>query len=364
MKNWLKSNKWAIIFSTLGTLLPIAVGLLLWNQLPDIMNSHWGMDGVADGTAGKWVVVFVLPLILAAVNVLCFVGMSLDPKQSDKNKKAMGIVYWIMPTISMLASCSIYMAAMGKGLQIATITPLLLGLLFILIGNNLPKATQNRFYGIKLSWTLHNEENWNKTHRLAGKVWVVGGLLFLPTALLPLKWMIAAFFVLFLVMVLVPILYSYSIYKAHKGQGITYATPEAGKGEKVAKLGTIVGVIIVLSIAAVLMLTGDITYTFETDALRIEATFDGGMTIAYDAIDSLELQEDFAIGYRTFGFASAKLSMGSFSNDTLSDYTLYAYNACKSAVVIQSEGKWLVITAETPEETQALYQTLLEKTAK
>lgn len=364
MKNWLKSNKWAIIFSTLGTLLPIAVGLLLWDQLPNTMATHWGVNGAVDGVSSKWVGVFVLPLIMAGFNMLCILATGIDPKQAEKNRKVMQVVFWIMPIVSILSSCAVYMAALGKAFQMVMLIPLLLGLLFILIGNNLPKATQNRFYGIKLSWTLHNEENWNKTHRLAGKVWVVGGLLFLPTALLPLKWMIAAFFVLFLVMVLVPILYSYSIYKAHKTQGITYATPEAVKGEKAAKLITIVGVIIVLSIAAVLMLTGDITYTFETDALRIEATFDGGMTIAYDAIDSLELQEDFAIGYRTFGFASAKLSMGSFSNDTLSDYTLYAYNACKAAVVIQSEGKWLVITAETPEETQALYQTLLEKTAK
>ena len=362
MKNWLKSNKWAIIFSTLGTLLPIAIGLLLWDQLPGTMATHWGVDGAVDGTSSKWVGVFVLPLIMAGFNLLCILATGIDPKQAEKNRKVMQVVFWIMPIVSILSSCAVYMAALGKAFQMAMLLPLLLGAMFIFIGNYLPKAAQNRFYGIKLFWTLHNEENWNKTHRLAGKLWVVGGFLILPTVLLPLKWMVTTLLIVTFAMILLPIIYSYCIYRKHKAQGVSYDADNIKKGDKIAKIITIVGVSLVLCFVAVLMFTGDITYTFEEDRLCIDATYDGGMAIAYDAIDSLELRENFTIGMRLYGFASARLSMGSFSNDSLSDYTLYAYNACKSAVVIQSEGKWLVITAETPEETQALYQTLLEKT--
>ena len=87
---------------------------------------------------------------------------------------------------------------------------LLMGVLFIFIGNLLPKMQQSYTMGIKLPWTLHNEENWNKTHRLSGKVWVIGGIIILSTAL----W--GNFLVLMattLLMVLIPVVYSYCLYR-------------------------------------------------------------------------------------------------------------------------------------------------------
>ncbi len=364
MKKWFESNKRAILFSTLGTLLPIAVGLLLWDQLPDIMTTHWGADGIADGTSSKWVAVFLLPLILAAVNLICFVLTSLDPKQAEQNKKAIQMIFWIMPALSMLASCGIYLAAMGKTLHLTVLLPILVGVLFIFIGNYMPKAKQNSFYGVKLIWTLRNEENWNKTHRFAGKLWVIGGLLLLPTSLLPLKWMVATFLVVLFVMILLPTLYSYRIYRAHKAQGISYDASNETEPNKTVKIISLVMVIVILGAVALVMVTGNITYTFEDDILRIDATFDSGLNLPYDIIDSVELRENFDFGLRVFGFSSARLFIGSFSSDELPEFTLYAYTGCKSAVLIQADGKCLAINAQTTEETQALYQTLLEKTAK
>jgi len=364
MKNWLKSNKRAILLSTLGTLLPIAVGLLLWDQLPDIMATHWGVDGAIDGTSSKWVSVFILPLIMACFNIICILATGLDPKQAEKNKKAMQVVFWIMPIVSILSSGAVYMAALGKALHVAMLFPLFLGAMFIFIGNYLPKATQNRFYGIKLFWTLGNEENWNKTHRFAGKLWVVGGFLILPAVLLPIKWMVTAFLIVIFAMILVPIAYSYCIYRKHKAQGIAYDAHTETKGNKIAKITCIAVVIVVLALVAVIMFTGDITYTFEADRLRIDATYDSGMTIAYDAIDNIELQTQFDFGQRIFGFGSAKLSTGHFSSDELADYMLYAYNGNKTVVLIQAEGKWLAINAPSAEKTEELYRNLLEKTAK
>ena len=45
----LKRNKWKIILSSLVVLLPILYGVIMWNQLPDVLTTHWGGDGVADG---------------------------------------------------------------------------------------------------------------------------------------------------------------------------------------------------------------------------------------------------------------------------------------------------------------------------
>jgi hypothetical protein len=75
----------------------------------------------------------------------------------------------------------------------------------------------------------------------------------------------------------------------------------------------------------------------------------------------MELRQDFMIGMRVMGFSSPRLSTGTYQNEELGNYTLYAYTGCDTAILIRSGSNWLVINAETPEETTALYQTLLEK---
>ena len=92
------------------------------------------------------------------------------------------------------------------------LVPVLLGVLFLWVGNYFPKLRRNRTLGIKVSWTLGNEENWNRTHRLAGFLWVLCGLVMIPLSLLRLwnGWLIGA---LLAVMVLIPTIYSYALHR-------------------------------------------------------------------------------------------------------------------------------------------------------
>ena len=88
--------------------------------------------------------------------------------------------------------------------------------MFTIIGNYLPKARQNYTIGIKIPWTLANEENWNRTHRLAGYLWMACGILMIImclTRFVPFEWLIG----LFLIMVLVPCIYSCWL---HVGKGL------------------------------------------------------------------------------------------------------------------------------------------------
>ena len=170
MKKWFLEHKKQVILSMIGTFLPTIIGLILWNQLPDTMTSHWGADGVAAGTAGKGFMVFGFPAIMAAVNLLCMIGTVLDKKNQNQNKKLMGIIFWIMPLISVTVISSAYAIALGNTIGATMAIPLLMGILLVAIGNYMPKATQNRTMGIKIYWTLANEDNWNKTHRFAGKL--------------------------------------------------------------------------------------------------------------------------------------------------------------------------------------------------
>ena len=81
----------------------------------------------------------------------------------------------------------------------------------LIIGNYMPKTKQSYTMGIRLPWTLHSEENWNRTHRLAGFLWVLGGLYFIVMSFV--GWTPAGFLIPLAVMVLVPTVYSYVLYK-------------------------------------------------------------------------------------------------------------------------------------------------------
>ena len=364
MKNWLSEHKKNIFWSTVAALLPMLIGCILWNELPETIANHWGADGAADGFSSKGMAVFVLPGILAAMNLLCMLVTGADPKQRGQNKKAQNLIFWIMPILSWVVCGTVYAVAMGKEMNPGLLVFLLLGVMFLVMGNYMPKVKQNSTLGIKIHWTLCNEENWNKTHRFAGKVWVVGGVVMLFMTLLPLNWIIPVLLTDILVLVLMPTLYSYRIYKIHKAQGINYAAPAEGKNQKTAKIISSVLLVAVLAGVAVLMFTGEITYTVGNEELRIEATYESDAVVRYEEVDAIELREDFDIGVRLWGYASARLSLGAFQNEQWDTYTLYAYNSCDSMIVIRSGEKWLAFNEKDPAQTQLLYESIVEKMMK
>ncbi len=109
----LKENKYKIILSCIVILLPILFGLILWHQLPDMMTTHWGADGTADGFSAKPWAVFGLPVILLAVHLICLLFTAKDQKQKGQNKKALNIIFWIAPLISLFSNGMVYAIAFG-----------------------------------------------------------------------------------------------------------------------------------------------------------------------------------------------------------------------------------------------------------
>ena len=361
MKNWFIENKWKILLSMLATFLPTVIGLILWDQLPDSMITHFGADGVPDGTSAKAFAVFGLPAIMAALNLAALVISALDPRGRKQSGKVNGMMFWIMPVLSTMVLGVMYAVALGKPVNGARIVPVVLGVLFVVLGNYMPKTTQNKTMGIKIIWTLLNEENWNKTHRLAGKLWVICGVLLMPAGLLPLPWMGAVLAAVVALAVLVPYGYSYSIYRKHKAAGIAYNIPPATKENKIVRLLVMVLILSLLIAGYVIMFTGDITCTCGEEALVVENSFINGLALPYEEIDVIRFRDEFDKGLRNMGFGSIRLSMGVFESEELPVYTLYAYNSCDAVVLIRSGEKYLALNAETEEETLALYEALLEK---
>ena len=360
----LKKNKFKVILSSIIILLPMLFGIIMWKDLPDIMTTHWGADGNGDGFSGKVFAVCGLPFILLIFHLVCLLFTMLDKKQKEQNQKALGMVFWIVPAISLFANGTVYSVALGKEPDFALFMPAIFGLMFLFIGNYLPKIKQNRTLGIKISWTLNNEVNWNKTHRLAGKVWVVGGFVMLFSMLLPLKVMVGILVCVLAIMIIIPVVYSYSIYKQHRKEGIIYVAEPGSKAETTTARITAVFVPIILIGAVIVMFTGTIEVHCEDTAFRIEASYWTDLSVDYSEIDTIEYRKDFAVGTRTSGFGSAKLSMGIFQNEEFGSYTLYAYTGAKEYIVLTSDDKILVIGMSDTEETKAIYDSIIEKVDK
>lgn len=209
----IKKNLSKLIITSLVILIPILIGLILWDKLPDQVPVHWNINGDVDGFATKAQAVFLMPLVLVAFQWICVLGTLLDPKKQNINDKMVTLVLWIIPIISLLCNSMVYATALGHKVNVEIIMPLFMGALFVVIGNYLPKCKQSYTVGIKLPWTLDNEENWNKTHRLAGFLWVIGGVIIMATAFLGAFWL---FFVVLIPMVIIPFVYSYLLYKKNK----------------------------------------------------------------------------------------------------------------------------------------------------
>ena len=209
----IKENKKKLILTSVVILVPIIIGLILWNKLPDKIPTHWNAAGEVDGWSSKAFAVFGLPGFLFVLHWLCLLGTNADPKKQNINAKVWSIVLWVCPVISVLGAVLMYGTALGMQFAVEKIIPSLVGITFIIIGNYLPKCKQSYTMGIKLPWTLNDEDNWNRTHRLGGKLWVVCGLVLIVSMVLPSSFMIAAFFVIITVAVLVPTVYSYLLFK-------------------------------------------------------------------------------------------------------------------------------------------------------
>lgn len=208
MKNKMKMTT---VLTTLVCLIPLAAGAVLYNSLPDTMAIHWGFDGTANGWASKLVAVFVLPGVLLILNLLFPVLLNMDPKNKNMDEKIKTLVHWIIPVVSVFCAGVTLAEACGVESKMALIGPMIMGVLFVAIGNFLPKTTQSYTVGIKLPWTLNSEENWNRTHRMAGFLWVAGGIVMIITALLGLGF--AGIIAMIVLMAVVPTVYSYMLYR-------------------------------------------------------------------------------------------------------------------------------------------------------
>ena len=207
-----KNHKGSIILTTIITLLPILAGLLLWDQLPDQVAIHFNAAGEPDNWAGRGFAVLGMPAIIAALHLVCIFITSADPKHKNITGKMLWLTLWVCPFISWLCAAMVLGHTLGFVSNIEMCVCVSMGILFMVLGNYLPKCTPNYTIGIKLPWTLNDEGNWNYTHRIGGFSFTIGGALTLLTSFFGSVWLILT---VLIAMVVVPLVASYLYYRKH-----------------------------------------------------------------------------------------------------------------------------------------------------
>ena len=337
----IRKYKGQAIATTLCLLLQLALGAVFYERIPDPLGG------------GKRWMLLGLPLILLAAHWLVLLIFSADPGNRGQNRKAVYLVFWTMPALSLLVGGATYQQALKGGMEAMSWITILFGLLFLLFGNLMPKIRPNRTLGIRLPWTMGHEENWNRTHRLAGKVWVAGGIALLLSLFLPRGWQAGALLIVLLLLVLIPSVYSFLLYRRHRRQGVAYVYFTS----KRSKAATLAVAAVIVCAVAVLLLTGSVRYTYGDTALSIEASYWSDLTLPYDRIDRAEYRDACPAGTRTNGFGSFRLLLGAFHNDEFGDYTRYTYSGCDACVVLYLQsGEIVVVNGADAGSTRTIWQ--------
>ena len=208
-----RQNRVKIIVTSLLTLLPSVIGLILWPRLPELIPTHFNFSGVADDWGSKPFAVFALPGFFFLCQVFCTFIMFHDPRHENIGGEIVSILLWVLPVTSILVGICTYMYSLGMQIDIGFIFITLIGIVQIILGNIMPKIKHNYTVGIKTAWTLSDPENWYHTHRVAGWSMVISGVLILATTLFMSAWLMLA---LVTVAIAVPIVYSFIYYRRHR----------------------------------------------------------------------------------------------------------------------------------------------------
>jgi len=188
---------------------PVIFYLIVWKSIPDQVPMQYGLDGKVNSTFPKvWYI--IMPLILY---LLLFVLPTIDPK---KRTYQIGNTYFkirmLLQVFMSIFNVIVVSDLLYHSFSMAKLTPMLVMALFVVLGNYMGNLKQNYFVGFKTPWTLNNEEVWRRTHVLAGKLWVGGGILaiVLMIFLNNIEWIELSILTL---ICLIPLVYSYWIFK-------------------------------------------------------------------------------------------------------------------------------------------------------
>jgi uncharacterized membrane protein len=215
-------KRWLLISAGVTVIL---FALSIWGStrpgLGDEVCTHWNAAGVCDDTGGKFMGFYLLPIVVIGVIGIIAAIPFIEPRRSNialSRKAYLAIWGGLLLFFAAMHIILVVNVLNGAGvieynLDIARVLPLVMGGLFIVLGNYMGKIRSNFMMGIRTPWTLSSDLSWDKTHRLGGKLFVVVGILMLISIALPTEWWIWIMMGALLPMVLFLFIYSYVVWK-------------------------------------------------------------------------------------------------------------------------------------------------------
>ena len=201
-------------------LLPVVYVGYIYSSLPESVPVHFGLEGKPDryGSRGEFLATQAIVMGVSAIVYLLLKFLpAIDPKkyvkygESTFQKLALSLVMFLAAM-----GIAIAYAAVSRSFEVGRLILPVVGLLFAFIGNIMNSIKPNYFAGVRTPWTLEDPDTWRATHRLASKLWFVGGIgLTIAVLLMPNKAAMIVFLSIISVLVLIPVVYSYIYYKKH-----------------------------------------------------------------------------------------------------------------------------------------------------
>ncbi|MBN2238957.1 MAG: SdpI family protein [Dehalococcoidales bacterium] len=197
------------------------LAIIAWPNAPESIPIHWGLDGQPDNYAGRFFGLLGAPLIALGVYAIFFVLPKIDPRKANYEKFwgrylfMRNLVIITLTCLNIITFLWVRNIVVNMGMAVFMIV----GFLFIFLGNYMGKLRQTWFVGIRSPWTLSSEESWNKTHRLGGWLFVIIGLAMVIAAPFQVKEAFYATGIAGAVMIVVLYIYSYLIWKKDPGAG-------------------------------------------------------------------------------------------------------------------------------------------------
>ncbi len=195
-----------------------------WPQLPTgaQVPIHWGIDGRVDGYAPKEIGLFMLPLVTVAVATLLAVIPRIEPRRANLERSGKAYAAICIAVVTLLGGGHLLSVAVALG-AVLDVTRLILigaGLMFVVIGNFLPKVRPNYLVGIRTPWTLASDLSWVRTHRVGGRLFVVEGFVLIALGMLGARAEMLAVAVVgaIVILLVVVFIYSYRVWKLDPGK--------------------------------------------------------------------------------------------------------------------------------------------------
>ena len=195
---------------------------LVWNSLPDKIAMHFDFQGNADKYDSKneflWLTLITL-VVSIGVYLLLMNVWRIDPKKyaAENKSRLQKIAFAIVVFLAAIQCIIIYIGTQGSAKLNLRFFFALIGILWAVIANYMNNLKPNYFAGFRLPWTLENEENWRRTHHLASKLWFAGGLLIAAICIFASTTVsIIAIFAILVTITVIPIVFSYRLYRKQK----------------------------------------------------------------------------------------------------------------------------------------------------